>query len=182
MRLSSTAIKQMDEVFFSFRRSCCVFAYNEEGIMEACSDAAFLCLNKRKLWSLGNIMINSWYSVSLGDGVWAPVLFAQIVEVFQPRFDAAGKPVEMAVFTRSETEGRLHCEVIAYFSPASGEVAKAFAAEPCEKPLREGLGLLAGDPHCWEIIFAESSVLFLAYRSSAAPGGYNIFLGEIEQQ
>ena len=101
------------------------------------------------------MMLNNWYSVSLGDGMWAPVLFAQIEEIFGAQFDAAGKPVEMAVFTRSETEGRLHCEVIAYFTPASSELAKAFAAEPCEKPAREGLGLLAGDPRCWEVIFPE---------------------------
>lgn len=100
--------------------------------------------------------MNTWYSKSLGDGMWAPVLFAQIEEIFRPQFDGAGKPVEMAVFTRSENEGRLHCEVIAYFSPASVEVAKSFDAEPCEKPLREGLGLLAGDPHCWAVIFPES--------------------------
>jgi hypothetical protein len=100
--------------------------------------------------------MNTWYSVSLGDGMWAPVLFAQIEEIFCPQFDAAGKPVEMAVFTRSESEGRLHCEVIAYFSPASGEVAKLFSAEPCEKPAREGLGLLVGDPHCWDVILPES--------------------------
>lgn len=100
--------------------------------------------------------MDTWYSKSLGDGMWAPALFAQIEEIFRPQFDQAGKPVEMAVFTRSESEGRLHCEVIAYFSPAAGEVAKSFDAEPCEKPLREGLGLLAGDPRSFAVIFPES--------------------------
>jgi hypothetical protein len=100
--------------------------------------------------------MNTWYSVSLGDGMWAPAMFPQIEEIFRPLFDRAGKPVEMAVFTRSEPEVKLHCEVIAYFSPAAGEVAKSFNAEPCEKPLREGLGLLAGDPNCWAVFFPES--------------------------
>jgi hypothetical protein len=100
--------------------------------------------------------MNTWYSMSLGDGMWAPVLFAQIEEIFGPQFDGAGRPLEMAVFTRNENEGRLHCEVIAFFSPAAGEVAKSFDAEPCEKPLREGLGLLVGDPRCWAVIFPES--------------------------
>ena len=89
--------------------------------------------------------------------MWAPVLFAQIEEIFRPQFDRAGRPPEMAVFTRNENVGRLHCEVMAYFSPACGEVAKSFEAEPCEKPSREGLSLLAGDQQCWEIIFSESS-------------------------
>ena len=99
--------------------------------------------------------MNTWYSLSLGDGMWAPVLFTQIEEIFYPQFDKAGKPVEMAVFKRNESEGRLHCEVIAYFSPASVEVAESFDAEPCEKPSHVELDLLVGDLQCWEILFPE---------------------------
>ncbi len=63
--------------------------------------------------------------------------------------------MDMAVFTRPESEGRLYCEVIAYFSPAAASVAKAFDAEPCLKPERTGLGLLAGDQNCWSVLFPE---------------------------
>jgi hypothetical protein len=97
--------------------------------------------------------MNSWYSVSLGDGTWAPVVSAQIEEAFQAQYNQAGRPVEMAVFTRRENEGRLHCEVIAYFSPAAGPLASSFDAQPCAKPSREGLDLLVGDPGCWATIF-----------------------------
>ena len=48
--------------------------------------------------------MNTWYSVTLGDGMWAPTLTAQIEESFLPLFGEAGKPVDMAVFTRSESE------------------------------------------------------------------------------
>ncbi|MEO5660930.1 MAG: hypothetical protein ABIQ90_14205, partial [Polaromonas sp.] len=58
-----------------------------------------------------------WFSKSLGDGLWAYSLTDQIREFFEPVFALAGRPVEMAVFTRYESEGRLQCEVIAYFSP-----------------------------------------------------------------
>jgi hypothetical protein len=102
--------------------------------------------------------MNTWYSAVLGDGMLAPALAAQIEEAFLPMFDQAGKPLEMAVFTRHESEGRLHCEVLAYFSPAASELAKSFDAEPCEKPSRAGLGLLAGDPKCWAHFFPESIV------------------------
>ena len=98
-----------------------------------------------------------WYSVSLGDGMIAPTPSAEIGEVFQSAYAAAGKPPQMAVFTRPESEGRLHCEVIAYFSPAAREVAEAFDAQPCAKPARSGLGLLAGDPDCWSMLFPESA-------------------------
>lgn len=101
--------------------------------------------------------MNPWFFVSLGDGMMAPVPLAEIEEHFQAAFLSAGKPAEMAVFTRSESEGRLHCEVIAYFSPAAAEVAKAFAAQPCPKPERSGLGLLAGEEQAWAVLFHESA-------------------------
>jgi hypothetical protein len=50
----------------------------------------------------------------------------------------------------------LHCEVVAYFSPSAGEVAKAFGAHACKKPARTGLGLLAGDPDSWLVLFPEN--------------------------
>ena len=99
--------------------------------------------------------IKTWYSVSLGDGMWAPTISTQIEETFLLLFDEAGKPVDMAVFTRSESEGRLHCEVVAYFSPAAWNVAKVFDAEPCEKPFRDGLDLLVGNPNSWAVFFPE---------------------------
>jgi len=100
--------------------------------------------------------MNSWYSVSLGDGIMAATPSAEIEELFLRLFTAAEKPPDMAVFTRPESEGRLYCEVIAYFSPTAVDVAKAFHAQPCEKPARSGLGLLAGDKRSWSVLFPES--------------------------
>jgi hypothetical protein len=99
-----------------------------------------------------------WYSMTLGDGLWAPILSAQIEETFLSLFDEAGKPVDMAIFTRNESEGRLHCEVIACFSPTAQNIARIFDAEPCKKPLRDELGFLAGDPHCWALFFPGSNL------------------------
>lgn len=96
-----------------------------------------------------------WYSVSLGDGITASIPSSEIEERFQPAFTKAGKPAEMAVFTRSELEDHLHCEVVAYFSPASADVAKAFDASPCAKPIRIGLKLLAGDERSWSALFPK---------------------------
>lgn len=80
----------------------------------------------------------------------------EIRKVFLPIFESAGNPLDMAVFTRNESEGRLHCQVNAYFSPAALVVANALEAVPCERPSRSGLGLLAGDHKCWSILFPES--------------------------
>jgi hypothetical protein len=98
-----------------------------------------------------------WYSIELGDGVMAAMPVDEIKEAFLELFYAAGSPLEMAVFTRLESEGRLQCEMTAYFSPAAKDVALAFEAESCEKPSRAGLGLLAGDKLSWSILFPESN-------------------------
>jgi len=97
-----------------------------------------------------------WYSKELGDGMMAATPSDEIEKAFLKLFIAAGKPLNMAVFTRLESEGRLHCEVIAYFSPAAKEVARAFHAQPCERPSRAGLGLLAGDETSWSALFPET--------------------------
>ena len=98
----------------------------------------------------------SWYSINLGDAIIATAPTAEIEESFLESFKSAGKPSNMAVFTRAESEGKLHCEVIAYFSPAAQSVAKAFDAKPCEKPSRAGLGLLSGNSSCWSLLFPEN--------------------------
>jgi len=98
-----------------------------------------------------------WYSLSLGDGITSGAASAEIEETFAPVFTAAGRPPAMAVFTRPESEGRLHCEVIAYFSPAAWDMAMALDAEPCARPARAGLNLLAGDEASWSVLFPESN-------------------------
>jgi hypothetical protein len=101
--------------------------------------------------------MDSWHSKELGDGIMAAMPLDEIVKAFLQQFNEAGKPPNMAVFTRLESEGRLHCEVIAYFSPAALEVARAFEAQPCERPARAGLGLLAGEESSWSVLFPESA-------------------------
>ena len=101
--------------------------------------------------------MQTWFSQSLGDGVLAFEPKAQLREQFEPVFAAAGQPAGMAVFTRHELEGRLQCEVIAYFSPAAASLAHAVGAKPCDKPTTADLDLLAGDPACWAALFPAAS-------------------------
>ncbi|MEY2818714.1 MAG: hypothetical protein ACKOBL_08220 [Chloroflexota bacterium] len=101
--------------------------------------------------------MEKWYSIGLGDGMLAVEPSQEIQELFSEAYSAKGMPPEIAVFTRYESEGRLHCEVVAYFSPAAAEIAKALDAEPCEKPVRAGLGLLVGDERAWSSLFGEET-------------------------
>lgn len=96
--------------------------------------------------------MSTWRFKSLGDGISASIDIAELVGLFQPFFDAAGRPAAMAIFTRHEP-GSLHCEVTAYFSPAAEGVALAVGAKPCERPAAQHLGLLAGTADCWVVIF-----------------------------
>ncbi|MBN8579645.1 MAG: hypothetical protein J0L96_03150 [Anaerolineae bacterium] len=98
---------------------------------------------------------NPWHSLSLGDGIMAAEPSEEIREAFQALHKSAGEPADMAVFTRHESEGRLHCEVIAYFSPSASELARLFEAEPCQRPSRGGLGLLAGNEVSWSVLYPE---------------------------
>ena len=67
-----------------------------------------------------------------------------IKSLFLAAYKKAGSPDDMAIYVRHEAEGRLHCEVKLYFTPATHEVAEAMSARYCPPPSHEGLGLLAG--------------------------------------
>lgn len=99
--------------------------------------------------------MQTWFSQPLGDGVMAFEPKEALRAQFEPLFDAAGKPADMAVFTRHELEGRLQCEAIAYFSPAAAALARAVGARPCDRPTTYDLDLLAGDAGCWAVLFPQ---------------------------
>ena len=67
--------------------------------------------------------MQTWFSQPLGDGVMAFEPKEALREQFEQWFEAEGQPVDMAVFVRHESEGRLQCQAIAYFSPAAAAFA-----------------------------------------------------------
>jgi hypothetical protein len=99
--------------------------------------------------------MNRWFSLALGDALTAHRTLAEIQGAFASRCGPTGLTPEQAVLTRHDSEGRLHCEVTAYFSPAAAGLAREFGAHACVQPDRRGLDLLAGDPHCWASLFGE---------------------------
>lgn len=94
-----------------------------------------------------------WYSKNIGDAMLADGQLEHIKALFRPAYEMANRPKEMAIFIRHESEGRLHCEVMAYFSPACVEIAKAVGAIPCNKPEQDSLGLLVGSDESWSLLF-----------------------------
>jgi hypothetical protein len=99
--------------------------------------------------------MSGWSRMQLGDGLmaWAPQ--REIETSFQAAFDGAGCPQEMALFIGQHSEGRLHCEVTLYFSPAAMELAATLGAEPCQMPSPSGLDLLVGHEAAWQRLFPQ---------------------------
>lgn len=100
--------------------------------------------------------MQSWFYKSLGDAMTATEATDQIREALISAREAIGNPIDMAVFSRSDSD-RLHCEISVYFSPKAAKVAQAFDAQPCDQPIRIGLDLLAGDPQAWSMLFPKNT-------------------------
>ena len=100
--------------------------------------------------------MKTWFSKNLGDGLMACVPLGRIEDALTLIFEKADCPEDMAVFTRNSSEGRLHCEVYVYFSPALASMAKELGATPCSRPTISGLSLLAGSEASWTALFPDS--------------------------
>jgi len=99
--------------------------------------------------------MRDWFLINLGDAMLAVDQQDRIKGLLLSEYAQAGNPDEMAAFTRHESEGRLHCDVMIYFSPMSAKVAEEVNARSCEKPSPIGLSLLAGSKQSWLILFPE---------------------------
>jgi len=99
--------------------------------------------------------MSGWFSKNLGDAMLAREALDGIEALFRSVYAKAGNLMEMAVFIRHESEGRLHCEVKVYFSPASVAVAREVDADPCKKPTPDGLSLLVGSEESWLVLFPK---------------------------
>jgi hypothetical protein len=64
---------------------------------------------------------------------------------------ADGVDYTNAVFSRPQGNG----DVMLFFTPAARLLAESFDAQPCDKPDRAGLRLVAGDRRAWQAHFGE---------------------------
>lgn len=94
-----------------------------------------------------------WFCKNLGDALLAGAALDQIKAVYADAYTSTPPPADLAIFVRHESEGRLHCDVMVYFSPAAAGIAQALAAVSCRAPAPDDLGLLAGSEHARAILF-----------------------------
>ncbi len=78
--------------------------------------------------------MSSWYRLSLGDPLLADALREEIAQ--------AAKAAALAVYSRHEGEGQLHCELVLYFPEQSYALAKTYNAMPGGDP-GAGLSLMS---------------------------------------
>ena len=97
--------------------------------------------------------MSTWFTSNLGDAMLAGEALDHIKALFHSTHEGINDSMEMAVFMRHESEGRLHCEVKIYFSPAAADVAKSVGAIACQKPASGGLSLLAGSNESLTVFF-----------------------------
>ena len=88
--------------------------------------------------------MHNWFCKNLGDPLLAQPALAQVTHRFNTAFEQAERPRDMAVFIRHESEGRLQCELMLYFTPAAADIAQELDAIRCRKPAPGDMGLLAG--------------------------------------
>ncbi len=88
--------------------------------------------------------MNQWFYINLGDAMLATEALYQLKDEFNDHYQKMGYPKGMTLFYRHQAEAGLHCEVMVYFSPGSGPIAKKLDAKPCKIPNISGLSYLAG--------------------------------------
>jgi hypothetical protein len=97
--------------------------------------------------------MNTWFSKNLGDALLAADALEHIKARFLAEYTKTNQPTDMALFIRHESEGRLQCEVVLYFSPASASVARTVDAVSCKTPSPDDLGLLVGSADARSVFF-----------------------------
>ncbi len=101
--------------------------------------------------------MSNWFSKNLGDALLADEALESIKSRFSSAFASPDYPDDVAIFIRHESEGRLHCDVIVYFSPATYSLATAIDAIACNKPSADSLSLLVGSTLAWSVLFPDVS-------------------------
>lgn len=99
---------------------------------------------------------NTWYCCNLGDAILAAPALDNIQAQAEAILANDVKADECAVYYRHESEGRLHCELVVYFSPQAARMPIAANLRPCAKPAKQGLSLLFGTASSWAILFSEA--------------------------
>ena len=97
--------------------------------------------------------MTAWFAKNLGDAMLAWDSLDRVETLYTSLYGGADSRRDTAVFIRHESEGRLHCEVMAYFSPNAFLLAAALDAAPCKRLSKHDLSLHVGPGDSWQTLF-----------------------------
>jgi hypothetical protein len=100
--------------------------------------------------------MNTWSYINLGDATLAGPALERLLHPLRSAFEDAGPGAGIAVFTRHESEGRLHCDLLVYFSPAASTLARSLGARTCARPAPGDLDLAVGSPGVRDRLFDDA--------------------------
>lgn len=98
----------------------------------------------RRMRRNAGAVMTGWHVMNLGDAMVAASDLAELQQRFDRIHRRHGRPSDMALYVQHVSDGRLHCEVLVYFTPAALPVAQELGAEPCAPPTMDNLGLPSG--------------------------------------
>ena len=81
-------------------------------------------------------LVTSWYRKNLGDAMLAE---SELDRIREECLACYGTELQLAMFTRHESEGQLHCDLVLYLPPGMKELAELIQAKPCAQPSAAGL-------------------------------------------
>lgn len=96
----------------------------------------------------------AWFAKNLGDAMLAWDSLDRIESLYTTLYGEADERQDIAVFIRHESKGRLHCEVMAFFTPDAFLLAATLDAAPCVRSSKHELSLHVGPEDSWQTLFS----------------------------
>lgn len=84
-----------------------------------------------------------WRYLNCGDPTLCDAKVQELLQAYDNMNRSKQLPPGAAIFSRHESLGDLHCELVLYFNPEAEAVAKTVGATSCAKPLPQGLSRIA---------------------------------------
>lgn len=101
--------------------------------------------------------MTSWHKVRMSADADAPTLRAEIQDVFDQIFSVAGSPPRAAMITVPGEEVLPDYAFSPKASELMGSILKRYGAVECERPEREGAGLVVGNADALDVLLGPKS-------------------------
>jgi hypothetical protein len=84
----------------------------------------------------------TWHAINCGDPTLCDPVVQKVLQTYERVSSTDHLPPGAAIYSRHESRGDLHCELILYFTSEAAVVAQELGAIACNEPAPQGLSLL----------------------------------------